>query len=341
MSSARPAVPAFPAGRAGRDRFVTERRGPKNAVDPSRPNGFFTEDEPVAPGISAPVATVLLANRECAFRCTMCDLWKDTLDAPTPKGAIAEQIRWALERLPAARRIKLYNAGSFFDRGAVPVEDHAAIADLVRGFDRVVVECHPALVGDAVLRFRDLLAGPELEVAIGLETANAPALEKLNKGMTIADFEKAGRFLSAHDVRLRSFVLLGVPLLRKEEWPAATRASIDLSFRAGAETVSLIPVRSGNGTLEELQRTGEFTPPGLSDLERALGDFLEGEERRGGRARGMLLADLWDAGRLDAPRCCSAARVDRLRTMNLIQRNLPLPPCPSIGCALGNAVSRG
>jgi radical SAM enzyme (TIGR01210 family) len=323
------APPAFPAGRAGRDRFVTERRGPKNAVDPERPNGFFVEDVAVAPGVSVPVATVLLANRECAFRCTMCDLWKDTLDAPTPRGAIPAQIRHALERLPATRRIKLYNAGSFFDRGAVPVEDHAAIADLVRGFERVVVECHPALAGDAVLRFRDLLAGPELEVAMGLETANADALEKLNKGMTIEDFENAGRFLVSHDIRLRSFILVGIPFLRKEEWPAATRASVDLSFQAGAETVSLIPMRPGNGTLEELQRTGDFTPPGLRDLEGAIEDFLEGEEKRGRCARGMVLADLWDVHRLDAPACCAAARIERLRAMNTLQRNLPLPACPA------------
>jgi radical SAM enzyme (TIGR01210 family) len=258
----------------------------------------------------------------------MCDLWKDTLDAPTPRGAIPAQIRHALERLPPARRIKLYNAGSFFDQGAVPVGDHAAIADLVRGFARVVVECHPALAGDAVLRFRDLLAGPELEVAIGLETASPQALEKLNKGMTIEDFENAGRFLRAHDVRLRSFILLGIPFLRREEWPAVTRASVDLSFRAGAETVSLIPMRPGNGVLEELQRTGDFTPPDLRDLERALEDFFKSEERKG-RAPGMLLADLWETGHLDAPRCCASARAERLRTMNLIQRNLPAPPCPS------------
>ena len=50
----------------------------------------------------------------------------------------------------------------------------------------------------------------------------------------------------------------------------ATRASIDLSFSAGASVVSLIPTRLGNGTLEELQRAGEFTPPGLRDLERAM-----------------------------------------------------------------------
>jgi radical SAM enzyme (TIGR01210 family) len=324
---------AFPATRAGRDRFITARRPARNTLDPLRPYGFFVEEEPVRPGEAAPVATIFLTNRECAYRCTVCDLWKNTLDAPTPEGAIPEQIRWALERVPAARHVKLYNAGSFFDRAAVPPEDHAAIADLVRSFDRVVVECHPALLGDAVPRFRDLLAGPELEVAVGLETAHEGALEKINKGMTVRDFERAARFLRTHDVRLRSFVLVGVPFLRKEDWGAATRASVDLSFAVGTNVVSLIPTRLGNGTLEELQRVGEFTPPGLIDLERALGDLLEGEEG-GGRTTGrddpagLVLADLWNAHELAAPRCCAAARVDRLHTMNIIQRNLPLPTCP-------------
>jgi archaeosine synthase beta-subunit len=310
-------------------------RPKKNAVDAHRPYGFFVEEEPAAPGVPVPVATIFLTNKECAYRCTMCDLWKNTLDGPTPQGAIPEQIRWALERLPAARRIKLYNAGSFFDRAAIPVEDHAAIAELVRGFERVVVECHPDLVGDNVLRFRDLLAGPELEVAIGLETAHEVALEKLNKRMTIGEFETCTRRLVSHGIPVRSFVLVGVPFLRREEWPEATRASIDLSFSAGAEIVSLIPTRMGNGTLEELQRTGDFTPPTLRDLEMALEDFLEGEEGNGraAGARGMLLADLWNADALPAPACCAAARIERLRAMNTFQRNLPLPlplsPLPS------------
>lgn len=302
-------------------------RPKKNAVDAHRPYGFFVEEEPAAPGVPVPVATIFLTNKECAYRCTMCDLWKNTLDGPTPQGAVPEQIRWALERLPAARRIKLYNAGSFFDRAAIPVEDHAAIAELVRGFERVVVECHPDLVGDNVLRFRDLLAGPQLEVAVGLETANEQALEKLNKGMTVGEFETCTRRLASHGIPVRSFVLVGVPFLRREEWPEATRASIDLSFSAGAEIVSLIPTRMGNGTLEELQRTGDFTPPALSDLERAMEDFLEGEGGKGraAGARGMVLADLWNADALPAPACCAAARIERLRAMNTFQRNLPLP----------------
>jgi hypothetical protein len=207
------------------------------------------------------------------------------------------------------------------------VEDHAAIADLVRGFERVVVECHPALAGDAVLRFRDLLAGPELEIAMGLETANPQALEKLNKGMTTDDFASCTRRLVSHGIHVRSFVLVGVPFLARDEQAFWLAESARFSFESGCRTVSLIPTRPGSGALEELQRQGLFEPPTLRDLERALEDFFEGEEGKG-RAQGMLLADLWDAGALPAPACCRDARIERLRAMNTFQGSLPLPACP-------------
>jgi uncharacterized Fe-S cluster-containing MiaB family protein len=109
----------------------------------------------------------------------MCDLWKNTTEESVPRGAIPTQIRNALASLPPARRIKLYNSGSFFDPQAVPPEDYGEIASLLAGFERVIVESHPALVGRACARFTDLL-GADLEVAMGLETAH-PMLAKLNK----------------------------------------------------------------------------------------------------------------------------------------------------------------
>ena len=315
------------AGREARDAFVLGLRPPRNAADALRPYGFFVEEEPRPGGGTARVATVFLTNRECPWRCLMCDLWKNTLETPTPKGAIPAQVRYALERLPAADALKLYNAGSFFDRASIPTDDHEEIASLARGFERVIVECHPALVGDEVLRFRDRLGGTGLEVAMGLETANEEILRRLNKEMTVAQFQTAASFLLRNRISLRVFVLVGVPFLGKEEWPKATRTSIEVSFRAGARVVSLIPTRVGNGALEELQRHGLFQPPALRDLEMAMEDFSEGEEGRAHTA-GIVLADLWDADKLAAAPCCAATRIERLRKMNIIQRSLPL--CSSL-----------
>jgi uncharacterized Fe-S cluster-containing MiaB family protein len=84
-------------------------------------------------------------------------------------------------------QLKLYNAGSFFDAGAIPTADHPAIAERCRNFPRVVVECHPSLVGERMLPFRDRLGATRLEVAMGLETAHPGVLAKLDKRMTTED----------------------------------------------------------------------------------------------------------------------------------------------------------
>src|SRR5690348_9796219 len=87
----------------------------RNTVDPLRPYAFLVEPERTRAGTVEDTAAVFLSNRECPFRCLMCDLWKNTTQERVPAGAIAEQIEFALARLVAVRHIKLYNAGSFFD----------------------------------------------------------------------------------------------------------------------------------------------------------------------------------------------------------------------------------
>src|SRR5438105_6568233 len=150
-------IDPYPQRLAERDRWVISRRPARNSLDPRRPYAFFVEDERDTAGKIVRVATIFLTNRECPWKCVMCDLWRNTLAEPVPIGAIPAQIEYALERLPPADQVKLYNSGSFFDPGAIPPEDSTAIARQVHGFRRVIVECHPALVTDRCLRFRDKL----------------------------------------------------------------------------------------------------------------------------------------------------------------------------------------
>jgi radical SAM enzyme (TIGR01210 family) len=250
----------YPDSPRERNEWILARRPERNVVDPRRPQAFLVEDECDASGTVMPVATIFLTNRECPWRCLMCDLWRNTLVDSVPVGAIPEQIEFALRQLPPARHIKLYNSGSFFDRRAIPPEDFPAIAEQVREFERVIVECHPALIGDAALRFRDLLAG-HLEIAMGLETAHPIVLEKLNKRMTLAHFAQAAEFLRAHDISLRVFVLVKPPFLDEAEAIEWARRSADFAFDCGAEIVSLIPTRAGNGALDALMASGEFAAP--------------------------------------------------------------------------------
>ena len=148
-------------GLHSRDEFVLQFRGPKATLDPMRAYAAVYEEELDAGGALVPTAVIFLTNRECPFRCVMCDLWRNTLDETVPSGAIATQIRVALSDLPPTRQIKLYNAGSFFDPAAIPPSEDADIAALVGTLDRVIVEAHPAFLrgsyGERCLRLRDRL----------------------------------------------------------------------------------------------------------------------------------------------------------------------------------------
>ena len=292
------------------------------SFDPLRPQGFFLEHERGASGKVVPVATVFLTNRECPWRCVYCDLWKNTLTVTVPPGAIPAQIDFALAQLPGGSfsQIKLYNAGSFFDPKAIPPEDFTAIAERVRGFERVIVECHPALVGESALSFRDLLGfsvtAPKLEVAMGLEIADDTILARLNKRMTLAMFRRAAEFLTRHGIALRVFVIVKPPFVRTEvEALEFARRSIDFAFECGAEVVSLIPARFGPAALDELAAQGDFAPPTLATFEAAL-DY--GVARR----RGRVFADLWDIEKLGGGHRLEA-RIARLREINSTQAVLP------------------
>jgi radical SAM enzyme (TIGR01210 family) len=265
---------------------------------------------------------LLLKNRRCPWRCLYCDLWKEALDHSVPPNEIPNQIAAALAALPprpAIRQVKLYNAGSFFDRAAIPPADFPAIAGHVRGFKRVIVESHPALVDDRVLWFRDLVAPAKLEVAMGLEIADDTILKRLNKRMTLATYRRASEFLASRGVASRAFVIVKPPFVSTED-EAVERAvrSAEFAFECGAGVVSLIPARFGTESLDLLAARGEFSPPRMDTIERALDSCLA-------LHRGRVFVDPWNLRA--ACEHCSFARRQRFEEINATQRSLPAVEC--------------
>lgn len=293
------------------DQWILSNRGPGNKFDPAIPYAWLVEKERTASGRIEDTAIIFLTNRECPFRCLMCDLWKNTVEETLAPGAIPAQIEWALNRMPTVKHLKLYNSGSFFDTRAIPEADYGKIAALVSHFETVIVECHPKLVNERGLKFAGMLSA-ELQVAMGLETVHPEVLQKLNKKMTAADFARAADYLKRHHILSRAFVLLRPPYLSEEEGIFWAERSIDFAFESGVECCTIIPVRPGNGAMDVLMQQGDFQPPVIQSLEKVL-------EYGIGLKKGRVFADTWDLGMFSRCGFCLDDRIRRLENMNLYQ----------------------
>ena len=252
----------------------------KNQLDEQTAYGVFSEPELTRNGIVEDHNIILTTNKECSFKCVMCDLWKNTLDYRVDDGVVAKQVEDALAKLPEAKHLKLYNAGSFFDRQSIPKQDTFDIADLICEYETLIVEAHPKLVGAPCFEFAAYLQ-PQLEVAMGLETVDPNVLPRLNKKMTLDDFENATTKLLEHDIFVRAFILLRTPWQTEEEGMYWAKESIDFAQSIGVECCTIIPTRPGNGTVE-------LTAP----LPESLEDVVAyGQSKNKGRVFG----DVWDA----------------------------------------------
>lgn len=253
------------------------KRGARLSLD--RPQELLLESERLGPDV-VPSATAFLTGAECPFRCVYCDLWRHTILRDTPPGAIAAQVAWSMEELrraddrPRVHTLKLYNASNFFDERAVPsVDDDAILAEL-DGLERVVVECHPRLLlgrrgRTRAARFADALKS--LEVAFGLETTAPGGLERLGKGAKLSEFERAFAEVRRVGGRVRAFVLYGIPGsgpddLDPEQQGPWTLETVRWARQRGASAVTVIPVRGGNGAMEQLAERGLWRRPTLSGL---------------------------------------------------------------------------
>lgn len=301
---------------------IVHLRSHKNTVDPWKAYHFLHEIEPDLSGNLQKVNTIFLTNSECPWKCLMCDLWKNTLDQPTPEGAIPYQIEQALEQLPDASVLKLYNSGNFFDKRAIPPDDYNQIALLIQDYDRVVVENHPRLCGQNCVDFQSLIDGT-LEIAIGLETIHPEVLPRLNKKITPNDYLKAVEILKNTRIDVRTFLLLNLPYvvdpLENKKW--ALR-SLEFACTSGSDRCSIIPTRATTGIMKKLEQEGQFREPTLQAIEETFDEALSTHAKNG-----HVTVDTWDMHRFSQCPYCLRERQERLDKMNRNQQIIPTIKC--------------
>ena len=322
--------PPYPDDLSQRTQWIRKLRKEIERPNEASQPAVLLETEPDQNGHPIQTGTIFLINRECPWTCVMCDLWQHTTVKPLPIGHVPRQIKQAIARLKTEavepiRHIKLYNSGSFFDVGAIPLEDYDGIASLLDEFDRVIVECHPKLIGAHTLEFASMLQ-PKLEIAIGLETASDDILRRLNKRFTLSDYEQACALLNEHSIDHRAFVMIQPPFVHPNQTQELCLKSVQTAFACGAACVAIIPTRITTGAMEALRQSGDLHPLSLEQVESCFDVALD-------LKLGRLWLDLWDLEHLQTCSACFAHRKSRIETMNATQSIIPKTTC--ISCQPG------
>jgi hypothetical protein len=134
---------------------------------------------------------------------------------------------------------------------------------------------------------------------------------------------------------LRVFLLIAPPFVPRRDQDTWLLRSVDAALSCNATVISLVPSRSGNGTLEALSAAGAFSPPDLDDVERSFELALAHAA-----GRGRVFVDVWDLEQFSTCPGCLPARRARLHAMNLQQRVLPPHRRPSLGAGQRRCLCR-
>lgn len=273
--------------------------------------------------------TVILRTAGCSWRrCTMCGYWQEGA-AVTPADVLT-QLAEALRKSPREEFIlKIFTSGSFFDEREIPPETRAAIAAMLNGqpaLKKLIVETRPEFVTREKLR--ELQVTEQLELAIGLETANDAIRSRyIRKGFSFDDYRAAARMARACGATVKTYLLLKPPFLSEQDAINDVITSAELTAPySSAISLNLCTIQK-HTPLEALWRHGYYRPPWLWSAVAAI---------RAITSRGItVLSDPVGAGALRGPHncgTCDAAISHAIRTFNVTQDTGVLERLEALDC---------
>lgn len=217
---------------------------------------------------------VILMSGGCSVpTCTMCPFTNYNNYGVTGSHAegLRAQVATVLARTdeePDYSTLALYNDGSFFAPREVPADVQLDIARQVAaaGVRRLVVESLPGfLTTDTLAPFVDALGEVQLEVGIGLQSADRLVRETLvNTRITRDQFESALTVMTGLGVTPKVYLMIKPPFLTDAEAVTDAVASTAYVAGLGVGQVTLCPTRLAPNTVAWwLYRHGHYSAPNL------------------------------------------------------------------------------
>ncbi|MEA2075546.1 MAG: archaeosine biosynthesis radical SAM protein RaSEA [Euryarchaeota archaeon] len=211
--------------------------------------------------------TVILRTVGCQWRkCTMCGFWQESADADVTQADILAQLEHSLRNSSEEEFIlKIFTSGSFLDEREIAGETRREIAEMVRkreGIRKFIVETRPEYV--SADKIEDLNGVENLELAIGLETANDfIRLNYIKKGFAFDDYRKAEKIVTGCGATVKTYLLLKPPFVSEKKAIEDVIKSAEL-VSDYSSTISLNLCNIQKYTpLEALWRRGYYRPPWL------------------------------------------------------------------------------
>lgn len=158
--------------------------------------------------------------------CTFCGFWqRSAKGGKVSTEVIVQQFETEFKAHNFSKEniqeIDLFISGSFLSDMEMPKEARFKIfKEIAKNPDlkKVLIESRPEFINkESINELEQILGDKILEIGIGLETADDKLREKLKKGFTKEDYEKAVKILSKSGARLLTYVLLKpMPMVEKD-----------------------------------------------------------------------------------------------------------------------------
>lgn len=175
---------------------------------------------------------------------------------------------WLIRKFQPEQLV-IYNGGSFLNDKEIPPSIQLAIMRFVRynrTIQKIIVETRAEFVISKKLSlYREALSDKQLEIAIGLESANdCIRNDCLRKGMSRKVFEKAVALCREFNILTFAYVFLKPENLSDSEAVEDAVTTIKYCFDKGVDEVSLSCAFVQEGTpLHKRYLAGAFQPPTL------------------------------------------------------------------------------
>ena len=273
--------------------------------------------------------TIIVRTVGCQWRnCTMCGYWQEAADV-TQEDILA-QLEHSLKTSPDEEFIlKIFTSGSFLDDREIASDTRKEIAQMVgrrRGIKKLIVETRPEYI--SAEKIEDLKAVENLELAVGLETANDfIRLKYINKGFSFEDYKKGAKITRDCGATVKTYLLLKPPFISEKKAIEDVITSAEL-VSGYSSTISLNLCNVQKYTLlEDLWRRGYYRPPWLWSAV----DAIKGIARQ----NVVVISDPVGAGHKRGPHnCgkCDQAIIEAIKKFNITQDLSVLEHLDEIDC---------